>query len=139
MAKQLYREKSLKYIQSPDQLNDYLQVAKPSVWIILASVVILLVGLLIWGSFTYIGSSIRGTAQVEDGALVMEFESQDYASNVKEGMNVRIGDTDNPITSVGKDAKGHIFAIADTDLEDGTYDAAVTYKETQVLGLLFGN
>lgn len=139
MAGQLFREKSLKYISSPDQLNDYLKVAKPGIWAILAAVVVLLSGLFVWGAFTYIGSSIDGTARVEDGALIMEFDSQEYASNVKEGMSVRIGESENTITSIGVDEAGHIFAIADTDLENGTYDAEVTYKQTQVLGLLFDN
>jgi hypothetical protein len=139
MAEQLFREKSLKYISSPDELNDYLKVAKPSVWVILLSIVILLVGLLIWGSFTYIGSSIDGIAEVEDGMLIMTFYSQEYAANVNDEMNVRVGDTECPITSVGKDEYGQVFVIADTRLENGIYEASVTYKETQVLGLLFGN
>ncbi len=37
MAKQIYREKSLNYISSPEQLNDYLKVTKPAVWAILAA------------------------------------------------------------------------------------------------------
>ena len=139
MADQLYREKSLKYISSPDQLNDYLKVTKPGVWAVLAAVIILLVGLLIWGNFAYIGSSVEGTAQVEDNSLVMTFDSQEIASHVKEGMTIWVGETENIIISIGKDQKGQIFAVADTDLENGTYDATVTYKKTQVLGLLFGN
>jgi hypothetical protein len=139
MADQLYREKSLKYISSPDQLNDYLKVTKPGVWAVLAAVIILLVGLLIWGNFAYIGSSVEGTAQVEDNSLVMTFDSQEIASHVKEGMTIWVGETENIIISTGKDQKGQIFAVADTDLENGTYDATVTYKKTQVLGLLFGN
>ncbi len=139
MADQLYREKSLKYISSPDQLNDYLKVTKPGVWAVLAAVIILLVGLLIWGNFAYIGSSVEGTAQVEDNSLVMTFDSQELASHVKEGMTIWVGETENIIISIGKDQKGQIFAVADTDLENGTYDATVTYKKTQVLGLLFGN
>lgn len=139
MAKQIYRQKSLEYISSPEQLNDYLKVTKPGVWAVLAAVVMLLVGLLIWGSFAYIGSSIDGYAEASDGILVMDFYSQEYASNVKEGMKIRIGDTEWPIYSVGKDDNGYIFAVAETTLEDGVYDATVTYKQTQVLGLLFGN
>ncbi len=138
MADQLYRDKSLKYISSPEQLNDYLKVTKRSVWAILAAVIILLVGLMIWGSTAYISSSISGIADVQDGTLIMDFDSQEYASNVREGMTIRIGDYESRIYSVGKDEAGYIFALAETDLEDGYYDATVTYKETQVLRLLFG-
>ncbi|MBQ7613567.1 MAG: hypothetical protein IJU77_00800 [Butyrivibrio sp.] len=139
MAKQIYREKSLKYISSPEQLNDYLKVTKPAVWAVLAAVVLLLVGLLVWSSFAYIASSVNGVAEVDDGKMVVEFSDARYSSNVEEGMSVVVGDKEIPIVSVGRNDKGNVFAVADTDLEDGTYDVTVTYKQTQVLGLLFGN
>jgi hypothetical protein len=139
MAKQIYREKSLKYISSPEQLNDYLKVTKPAVWTVLAAVVLLLVGLLVWSSFAYIASSVNGVAEVDDGKMVVEFSDARYSSNVEEGMSVVVGDKEIPIVSVGRNDKGNVFAVADTDLEDGTYDVTVTYKQTQVLGLLFGN
>ena len=139
MAEQIYREKSLKYISSPDQLNDYLKVAKPGVWAILLAVIVLLAGLFAWGSFTYIGSSVSGTAHVADGTLRMEFDSREFASNIREGMNILIGESESQITSIGVDENGEIFAVADTDLENGTYEAEVTYKRTQVLKLLFDN
>ena len=40
----LFREKSLETIESPESLNDYLRVTSPGVWIILAAVIALLVG-----------------------------------------------------------------------------------------------
>ena len=138
MANKLYREQSLKYISSPEQLNDYLKVTKPAIWAVLVAVVVLLAGLLVWGSFAYIGSSIDGTAYVENGTLVMNFNSQEFASNVKEDMKIKVGDNEYNITSIGKDEYG-IFAVADTNLGDGTYEASITYRQTQVLGLLFDN
>lgn len=139
MAKQLFREKSLKYISSPEQINDYLKVTKPGVWAVLVAIIVLLVGLVIWGNFAYIGSSIDGYAEVEDGIMYMDFYSQEYAANVKEGMTISVGENNSTITSVGKDDNGIIFAVAYTNLSDGTYEATVTYKQTQVIGLLFGN
>lgn len=139
MAKQLFRENSLKYISSPEQINDYLNVTKPGVWAVLVAIIVLLVGLVIWGHFAYIGSSIDGYAEVEDGIMYMDFYSQEYAANVKEGMTISVGENNSTITSVGKDDNGIIFAVAYTNLSDGTYEATVTYKQTQVIGLLFGN
>ena len=96
-------------------------------------------GLVIWGNFAYIGSSIDGYAEVEDGIMYMDFYSQEFAANVKEGMTISVGENNSTITSVGKDDNGIIFAVAYTNLSDGTYEATVTYKQTQVIGLLFGN
>ena len=46
MKSQLFREKSMERVSSPEQLNDYIRVANPSIWICLAAVIILLKGVL---------------------------------------------------------------------------------------------
>ena len=47
----IFREKSLKRVSSPEQLNDYIHVTSPSVWIILIAIVLLLAGMLAWSIF----------------------------------------------------------------------------------------
>lgn len=44
----------------PEQLNDYIHVTRPSVWLILGAVTLLLLGVVIWGIF----GSIDGAAPV---------------------------------------------------------------------------
>ena len=70
MAQTMFRKESLDHISSPEQLNDYLHVTTPTVWVILLAVIILLAGIMVWGSFTTIESFAGGTAQVEDGVTV---------------------------------------------------------------------
>lgn len=55
---ELFREKSLERISTPEQLNDYIKVTTPSVWLVLIAVVVLLVGIMAW--------SIMGTVTVEN-------------------------------------------------------------------------
>ncbi len=50
-SKQIFREKSLERVSSPEQLDDYIKVTTPSVWIILAATIVLLAGMIIWGVF----------------------------------------------------------------------------------------
>lgn len=45
----LFREKSLEALDSPEALNDYLRVTSPRVWLVLAAVIALLVGAILWG------------------------------------------------------------------------------------------
>ena len=130
-------EKSLDRISSPEQLNDYLKVTRPAVWAVLVAVILLLVGTLVWSSFAYIGSFVDGVAEVENGVMTVRFEDKTFAGRVKEGMNVKVGDHTDAIHTVGRDSSGSDFAQADTDLENGIYDATVMYRETQVLDLLF--
>ena len=47
----IFRDKSIKRVSSPEELNDYIRVTKPSVWIVLAALVILLTGMLVWSIF----------------------------------------------------------------------------------------
>lgn len=46
---ELFREKSLETVNSPEDLGDYIRVTTPSVWLALIATVLLLVGLLVWG------------------------------------------------------------------------------------------
>lgn len=59
----IFREKSLERVSSPEELNDYIRVTTPSVWIVLIALVLLLVGMLAW--------SVFGTVEKhnEDGSL----------------------------------------------------------------------
>ena len=48
---ELFRKKSMDRISSPEELNDYIKVTTPSVWLSIAAIVIILVGALVWGTF----------------------------------------------------------------------------------------
>ena len=137
MDQKLYREKSLDRISSPEQLNDYLRVTSVSVWVILAAVILLLVGMLIWSSVTTIESYTEGTSEVKGGVMTIRFQDQQFAKNVEAGMPVIAGDTKSVIQNIGRDANGLLIATASTALADGFYPVRVTYKQTKILSLLF--
>ncbi len=137
MDQQLYRQKSIDRISSPEQLNDYLRVTSASVWVILAAVILLLAGLLIWSSVATIESYTEGSSQVQGGVMTIRFTDQQFAKKVEEGMPVRAGETQTVIASVGRDDNGLVIATASTSLSDGYYPVRVSYKQTQVLDLLF--
>ena len=61
-ASGIFREKSLERVSSPEALNDYIRVTTPSVWIVLAAAVLLLVGMLCWSVFG------RVSVHTEDGS-----------------------------------------------------------------------
>lgn len=51
MDNKIFREKSLDRVSSPEQLNDYIRVTTPSIWVVLFAMLILLFGMIIWGIF----------------------------------------------------------------------------------------
>ncbi len=132
----LYRKESLQSIQSPEQLNDYLRVTNPSVWVLLIAVILLLAGMLVWASFTDIDSVARGVGEVKSGEMVIRFSEDTAARQVEPGMSVTVGTNSYAIESLGADERG-VFALAGTDLADGSYEVGVRYRQTQILRLLF--
>lgn len=59
----VFNQKSLARISGPEELNAYVRVTTPSVWIVLAAITLLVLGILGW--------SIFGTVAVheEDGSV----------------------------------------------------------------------
>ena len=133
----LFRKSSMESISSPEQLTDYLRVTTPTVWVVMGAIILLLAGMLVWGSIAHIDSFASGTAQVRDGEMLVLFDDADLARNVEAGMTVTVGETASQIYSVGVSDSGALFASAYTTLADGTYPARVVFRQTQVLRLLF--
>jgi hypothetical protein len=60
----IFRQKSLDRISSPEQLNDYIRVTTPSVWLVLTAIILLLVGIVAWSIFgTVEAHSADGTTE----------------------------------------------------------------------------
>ena len=73
-GKSIFREKSLERVSGPEALNDYIRVTTPSVWIVLAALVILLAGMLAW--------SVLGRVTVHnDDGTTQEIAPITYVTN----------------------------------------------------------
>lgn len=87
MNDKLFRKSSIDRVNSPEQLNDYIRVTNPGVWIILLAVCALLVGVVIWGVFGVIETKVETTLIVENSKAICYLSQDDYSS-IKEGMKV---------------------------------------------------
>ena len=47
----IFRQKSIDRVSSPEQLNDYIRVTTPSVWLVLVAIILLLAGMVAWSVF----------------------------------------------------------------------------------------
>ena len=91
MEDSLFREKAIEKISSPEDLGNYLHVTRPSVWLMLVAVILMLSGLLVWGSIASIDSFATGTAEVKDEVMYIHFDNEQIAENVESGMRVIAG------------------------------------------------
>lgn len=101
MDTNLFRKTSIDRVNSPEQLNDYIRVANPSVWILLAAIVFLLVGVVVWGVFGTIETKVDATAIVRDGKATA-FVSANSLSSLEVGMAVGIEGEEGVIAGIDK-------------------------------------
>ena len=73
MENSIFREKSMSEINSPEKLNEYIKVSSPGTWMIILAVIILIVGMAVWGTFSKIevkGSDLS-TSEIRPITLIM--------------------------------------------------------------------
>ena len=86
-------------MSSPEQLNDYIKVTNPGVWMVLAAIVILLIGVCVWGVFGTLETKLSVAAVSQDGQTLL-YVKEDNMASVQENMSVYIGDEIYKVTSV---------------------------------------
>lgn len=99
----LFRKKSIERISSPEQLNDYICVSSPGVWLILMAVVVLLAGVVIWGVFGTMNSYIDVCAVSDKGKTVV-YISEENIARVTADMPVMINGTEYTFASISDES-----------------------------------
>ena len=140
----LFRQKSLERISSPEQLNHYIRVSTPSVWLLLCAIIVLLAGVCMWGVFGHMDTTLPVVALSREGRVTayvhqadVEKVPVDAAASVNgvAGQVLAIGAepvmVDESFTEymrhVGKLQQGEwVYAVMlDTACEDGVYAAQI--------------
>ena len=67
MNESIFRQKSLDRISSPEEIDNYMKVTRPSLWLTLGVIVLLLAALILWS----VTARIEATT-VADGQTVTE-------------------------------------------------------------------
>lgn len=78
-TRSIFNQRAADKLRSPDDLDKYVRVTNPSVWIILAACAALLVGLLAWGVFGSVTTSVSATGASVDGQVVCLLSGDDAA------------------------------------------------------------
>lgn len=92
MDEKVFRKKSIDRVSSPEQLNEYIRVSNPGVWMILGAIVLLLVGAIVWGVLGHIDTTVDAVA-VSDNGQVLLYVKEEQMADVCVGQTVRINDT----------------------------------------------
>ena len=101
MNEQLFRKKSVDKVSSPEQLNEYIRVSNPGVWMVLAAVIVLLAGVIVWGFIGHLDTTLSTAVVCENGEAVIYVKEAD-AEKIAVGMTVRVGDTECAVSEISK-------------------------------------
>lgn len=80
----LYRQNAIERASTPEQLNEYIRVTNPGVWIMLLSVIVLLIGVCVWGVFGKLETTVDAVA-VSDGSKTYCYVKDNGSLTVSEG------------------------------------------------------
>lgn len=155
MKESIFRKKSLAQVSSPEQLNDYIRVPNPGIWMILLAVIVLLVGVCVWGVFGHMDTNLKVAAVCKDGKLICYVKETDMKS-VENGMPVTVNDKQYTVAgiesepvSVSQEMSSYLLHLGElqkgewvypvtvnTNLEDGTYQATITVESVSPMSFI---
>lgn len=93
MENNIFREKSIERVSSPEQLDSYLKVTSPKVWIVLCAIIVLLVGMLCWAFVGKIETSKTASCFIEDGMLYC-YTTEDVVEKLEADSVIKLKDSD---------------------------------------------
>ena len=133
MKNNLFREKSIDRISSPEQLNDRIRVANPGVWLLLTGILLILVGICVWGIFGRLNTQLTVGAATEQGRTICYVKEENH-NQVARGMTVTTeGGTsvveDIALQPLRVDAGFPAYLCHVGSLSEGEWVYAVTLKD----------
>lgn len=132
MNEEIFRKKSLDKIKSPESLNDYVRVTNPGVWLLLAAVIVLLVGAVIWGVYGHVDTLVDADMHVKNGEAFCYISAEDVGA-VESGMTIKCRDAEGTVKDVDYKMS---CATADIDLPDGHYDASIVIESINPISFI---
>ena len=157
MAEQIFREKSLKRISSPEELQDYIKVANPGIWLLLIGVIVLFIGIFVWSEIGTIDSKVTSLGIVKNNNIDV-YISENNISKVDVGTIIIIDDKEYTLSSISKEPikiskdeideyklhlgnlnDGDWVYIGETNIEfkNGVYPVEVVLERINPFSLLF--
>ena len=89
MNNTLFRKASIDRISSPEQMDAYIKVSNPGIWVILAALCALLITAFVWSMIGSLPTRVSVPGVLEGGQAVCYLSTED-AAKVKVGQNVTV-------------------------------------------------
>ena len=137
MSEEIFRQKSLDKVKSPENLDDYIRVSNPGVWLLLISVILLLAGACVWGIFGHIDDTVKANVHAENGEIVC-YVSDDDIYSVKEGMVAQFDDYEAVVTKIEhNDEHGYVCTLqSEHKVQNGVYEGKIVIESIKPLSFI---
>ena len=156
MENGLFRQKTLDKVSSPEQMNDYIRVTSPGVWLVLAAVIALLAGFIVWSVLGRLETTVTVVAVAGPEVGPVCYIAEDDMDAVRAGQTVHIGGEDYTLTEVavrpvavdesfeayalhvgGLEAGQWVYpAMLDATLDEGVYEARIVVDSVSPISSL---
>lgn len=90
MNNNIFRKKNIDRLSSPEELNEYIKVTNPGVWMALAAIIVLLLGLCTWAFLGRIDTKVLAVAITEGNNTTACYVEENRADKLKVGQDVYI-------------------------------------------------
>ena len=117
----IFTEKASNKLRSPDDLDAYVRVTNPSIWVVIAACAVLLIGLFAWGFLGMAETNVATTATSVKGEVV-GFLPEEKASKVHVGDCAKVGGELMQVESIGAVplSRAEVHAIVGGDYLENT-------------------
>lgn len=155
MNNTIFRQKTIDTINSPENLNDYVKVTNPSIWIILVGVIVLIIGMSVYGILGRIDTNVNAAVEVNGGVITAYIDEADI-DKIDDSLLVKINGTEYSIKNIAdrpvKNESIDEFVLHKSNMEmsqwlypvtlngtlnDGVYTATITVDQISPVSYAF--
>ena len=156
MNDSIFRQKSIDKISSPEQLNDYVRVSSPGVWLILSAIILLLAGICFYGIFGRLETKLEVAGVCKNGVLTCYIKENDV-SKIESGMAAVVNEEKYEINAVSpapetidteigtyamhignlQEGEWVYEATADAQLQDGIYTVSIVVDSVSPMSFIW--
>jgi hypothetical protein len=92
----------MQQVSSPEQLDDYIKVSNPGVWIVLVAILVLFGAAAVWAATAVIPTMVPTKAVLESPGRYVCYMPVGIEEHLKPGAEVQVGNLQGSITRIGE-------------------------------------
>lgn len=135
MNESIFRKKSLDRISSPEEIDDYMKVTSPSMWLVMVAIVLLLGAAIIWSITGRIETTLDTVAQSENGQIMVEIPAEQM-NQLTVGSEIRAESRTGEVTEITEQEDGYLVTAFIPELEDGSVDVTLVTERIAPIAFL---